>query len=327
VTIPSGLRRCAVFDHLTPGQLAQLARCASPLRFAAGVTVLKQGDASRDAYVVNEGTVRIARDTSYGTFELAVLGEGQLFGETALVDDGTRSVDAIAEQPCELLLLSPLALAAQCEGDQRFELALWWAYWRSLSQKLRGTNERLTRFFSETGLPPRQDGPGPREATGSFRLQIGDKQDLFTEQKLSRMEIHFLASLSRERRLRAGDVLFREGDPGDAMYVVVEGKVRISKQIPGAGEEALAFMERGDWFGEMALIDNEPRSAEAVAHDGGAVVLAIPRDVVAGLLDMRKVSSLRLLRILCRLVAKRLREIDDKLVGWFILAGGGQAPE
>jgi hypothetical protein len=39
---------------------------------------------------------------------------------------------------------------------------------------------------------------------------------------------------------------------------------------------------------------------------------------------MRKVSSLRLLRILCRLVAKRLREIDDKLVGWFILAGGGQ---
>jgi CRP-like cAMP-binding protein len=224
------------------------------VRFPAGVTVLKQGDASRDAYVVNEGAVRIARDTSYGTFELAVLREGQLFGEAALVDEGTRSVDAITEQPCELLLLSPLALAAQCEGDQRFELALWWAYWRSLSQKLRGTNERLTRFFSETGLPPRHAGPGPREATGSFRLQIGDKQDLFTEQKLSRMEIHFLASLSRERRLRVGDVLFREGDPGDAMYVVVEGKVRISKQIPGAGEEALAFMERGDWFGEMALI-------------------------------------------------------------------------
>ena len=104
---------------------------------------------------------------------------------------------------------------------------------------------------------------------------------------------------------------------------VVDGRVRIGKQIPGAGEEALAFMERGDWFGEMALIDNQPRSAEATAHDGGAVVLAVPRDVVAGLLDIKKVSSLRLLRILCGLVAKRLREIDDKLVGWFILAGGG----
>ena len=323
MTIPSGLRRCAVFDHMTPEQLAQVAQCASPVRFPAGVTVLKEGDASRDAYVVQQGAVRITRQTAYGTFELAVLGEGQLFGETSFVDEGARSVDAVTERACELLLLNPISLAAQCAGDRRFELALWWAFWRSLAQKLRGTNERLSRFFSETGVPPPPTDPVPREATGSFRLQIGDKQELFTEQKLSRMEIHFLSSLSRERRLRAGDVLFREGDAGDAMYVVVEGKVRISKQIPGAGEEALAFMERGDWFGEMALIDNAPRSAEAVAHDGGAVVLAVPRDVVSGLLDMRKVSSLRLLRILCRLVAKRLREIDDKLVGWFILAGGG----
>ena len=159
--------------------------------------------------------------------------------ETAFVDEGTRSVDAVTERACELLLLNPLSLAAQCEGDRRFELALWWAFWRSLAQKLRGTNERLSRFFSETGVPPPPTDPVPREATGSFRLRIGDKQELFTEQKLSRMEIHFLSSLSRERRLREGDVLFREGDAGDAMYVVVEGKVRISKQSPGAGEEAL----------------------------------------------------------------------------------------
>jgi hypothetical protein len=45
--------------------------------------------------------------------------------------------------------------------------------------------------------------------------------------------------------------------------------------------------------------------------------------VVEGLLDMKKLSSLRLLKILCALVAKRLREVDDKLVGWHILAAGG----
>ena len=83
MTIPSGLRRCAVFDHMTPEQLAQVAQCASPVRFPAGVTVLKEGDASRDAYVVQQGAVRITRQTAYGTFELAVLGEGQLFGETS----------------------------------------------------------------------------------------------------------------------------------------------------------------------------------------------------------------------------------------------------
>jgi hypothetical protein len=72
----------------------------------------------------------------------------------------------------------------------------------------------------------------------------------------------------------------------------------------------------------MALIDGAPRSAQARAHDGGAVVLAIPGEVVNGILDVRKVSSLALLKILCALVTKRLRELDDKIVGWYILSGG-----
>jgi CRP-like cAMP-binding protein len=314
----------ALFDHFAPDQLERLAQCTSLVRFPGGATVIKEGDTSQDAYIVHKGRVRIKRDTSYGSFELAKLGEGELFGETSFVDQAPRSMDAVTEQASELFLLSLVGLSSTADQDPRFATALWWTFWRALSTKLRATNERLTRFF-ESGVTLATEVPPPREPTGSFRLQLDQKQDLFTEQKLSRMEIHFLASLSKERQLKSGEVLFREGDPGDAMYVVLDGRVRISKQIPGAGEEALAFMDRGDWFGEMALIDNQPRSAEATAHDGGAVVLAVPRDVVSGLLDIRKVSSVRLLRILCALLAKRLREIDDKLVGWYILSGGGAA--
>ena len=151
---------------------------------------------------------------------------------------------------------------------------------------------------------------------------MAEKRSVFEEHKLSNLEINFLSSLSQERSFDAGAVLFREGDPGDAMYVVLDGKVRISKMIPGVGEEALMILERGDFFGEMALIDNLPRSADARAHERGAVVLRIPRDVLEQLLDIRKVSSIRLLRLLCELVAARLRELDDKLVGWHILSGG-----
>ena len=81
-------------------------------------------------------------------------------------------------------------------------------------------------------------------------------------------------------------------------------------------------MGRGAFFGEMALIDQKPRSADARAHDDGAVVLAIPSAVLKNILDPRKVSSIRLLKLLCDLVAKRLREIDDKLASWFIFSGG-----
>jgi hypothetical protein len=201
-------------------------------------------------------------------------------------------------------------------------MAVYWTMWRSLSIKLRRTNDKLTRFFSHGGHAAVQESAGARVPTGEFRIDLQAKKNLFSEQKLSSLEINFLTSLSREKKLAPGEVLFREGDPGDAMYVVLEGRIRISKMIPGAGEEALSILERGDYFGEMALIDHQPRSALAKAHEGGAVVLAIPQNVLEGLLDIRKVSSLGLLRILCSLVAKRLREIDDKLVGWYILAGG-----
>jgi CRP/FNR family cyclic AMP-dependent transcriptional regulator len=151
--VPDRLAALPLLDHFPPEQLARLAQATSLIRFPGGVTVVKEGDASFDAYIVHRGRVLIQRDTSYGSFELAHLGEGDLFGETSFVDQGPRSVDAVTEQATELFLLNPVALGALAEQDPRFAMALWWTFWRSLSQKLRSTNERLTKFFSEAGKP------------------------------------------------------------------------------------------------------------------------------------------------------------------------------
>ena len=215
-----------------------------------------------------------------------------------------------------------MALSTLMERDPRFKLALYWAFWKSLSAKLRQTNANLTQFFSETGKPPDAVPASGDERTAEFRVDLASKRKLFQEQKLSSMEINFLSSLSKERKYGPHQVIFREGEMGNEMYVVLEGRVMISKFIPGAGEEALAFLERGGYFGEMALIDNAARSADAKAHEGGAVVLVISREVLEGILDINKLSSIRLLTILCNLVASRLRELDEKIIGWFIIAGG-----
>ena len=311
-----------LFSHFSDAQLEKLAAGIARVRYPAAVTVVKEGDPTQDAYIVEKGRVRIQRETPYGKFSLAQLGEGDLFGEASFVDAVARSGDAFGETPTELLVLNPVAVAAVTDKDPRLALALFWTFWKSLSSKLRRTNDNLGRFFGQGGSAPNRPSQAKEPPPGEFHVDLSTKRHLFQEQKLSPMEINFLTSLSRERKLAAGEVLFREGDPGDAMYVVLSGRVMISKFIAGAGEEALAFLDRGDYFGEMALIDNQPRSADAKAHDGGAVVLRIPRDVVEGLLDPNKVSSLRLLRLLASLVSKRLRELDDKIVGWYILAGG-----
>lgn len=313
------------FSHLSAAQLEALAGCAHDRPLSAGDVVYRQGEEGQEIYAVESGRIRLERDTRFGPFVVDRPGLGNLFGETGLLDGQRRSFEATADLPARLLVLDPAAVRPLLERDPAFALAFYWALWKTVAGKLRRTNRQLTRFFSETGKPPSADGPPAREDTGQFRIDMASKRSLFQEQKLSSLEINFLSSLSQEKKLGSGEVIFREGQPGDRMYVVLDGRVRISKQIPGSGEEALAFLERGDYFGEMALIDDEPRSADARAHEGGAVVLAISRDVLKGILSIEKVSSIRLLKIFCGLAAKRLREVEEKIVGWYLLSGG-QAP-
>lgn len=316
------LRRWEAFSHFSDEQLAQLAGCAVRNRFSKGSFIVREGEETQDAYLIESGGVRIQRKTPYGHFSLAALEAGTLFGETSFVDGVPRSGDAVTTGDTDLITLDHAALTALMEGDQRFKLALYWAFWKSLSSKLRQTNANLTQFFSGGGKPAILPMAAKGEPPAEVHVDLASKRKLFQEQKLSSLEINFLTTLSKERQYGPSQVIFREGELGNEMFVVLEGRVMISKYIPGAGEEALAFLERGDYFGEMALIDHESRSADAKAHEGGAVVLAISREVLEGILDIHKISSIRLLTILSNLVASRLRELDDKIIGWFIIAGG-----
>ena len=322
MSVQNLLRQWDLFSHFTPEQLVQLAERAEHVRHPAEAVLLREGESTLEVYFLQSGSVRIQRKTPYGKFALASLGPGVLFGEASFIDHGPRTGDAVTAADTELLAFDAAALQALLEQDQRFQLALYWAFWKSLSRKLRQTNENLTQFFSEKRQPVAEEPITHFQPGGDIRVDLAAKRKLFAEQKLSNLEINFLTTLSREKQFPSHQVIFREGETAHEMYVVLEGRVMISKFIPGAGEEALAFIERGGYFGEMALIDHAPRSADAKAYEEGAVVLAIPREVLEGILDINKISSLRLLTILCNLVASRLRELDEKIIGWFVIAGG-----
>ena len=113
-------------------------------------------------------------------------------------------------------------------------------------------------------------------------------------------------------------VLFKEGDPGEALYIVVDGSVRIGKVIPGAKEEAMAFMERGACVGEMALIDGFPRSATAIAHQE-CRVLFVEKQAFLNLLHEDPVIARKILWALCRTLSLRLRETTDRIVALFAI--------
>jgi CRP/FNR family transcriptional regulator, cyclic AMP receptor protein len=84
-----------------------------------------------------------------------------------------------------------------------------------------------------------------------------------------------LAGLARQvtrRPHRRGDLIFSTGEPGDGLYIVQEGQVAITRQNPQGDELILGVMEPGEYFGELALFDDEPRSASASSATDGSLL-------------------------------------------------------
>jgi CRP-like cAMP-binding protein len=85
-----------------------------------------------------------------------------------------------------------------------------------------------------------------------------------------------IALTLRTRRFRRGEVLFHEGDPGDALFIVASGAVKVVVPSDEGDEAILATLRRGDFLGELALLDGAPRSASAIALEP-TETLALPR--------------------------------------------------
>ena len=105
-------------------------------------------------------------------------------------------------------------------------------------------------------------------------------------------------------------VIFAEGDPGDAMYLIMDGAVRISKFQSG-GEEALAILKANDFFGEMTLFDFEPRSAHVIAHEKCSL-FEIPNKALLSVFHNNKEIGFKFLWSFCKTLTKRLRSTNEK---------------
>ncbi|MEO0236953.1 MAG: Crp/Fnr family transcriptional regulator [candidate division WOR-3 bacterium] len=109
-----------------------------------------------------------------------------------------------------------------------------------------------------------------------------------------------------ERLLKDGEVLFREGEIGDEMYLIKSGKIKIVQKI-GDEMKVLAVLSEGDFFGEMALIDGSPRSATAIA-EGDTELITF--DKVA---FRKKIGEEPLIEYIITELSKRLRRADEQI--------------
>ena len=125
-----------------------------------------------------------------------------------------------------------------------------------------------------------------------------------------------IRKISKEVYYQEGQKIFEEGVEGDAFYIMINGKVKIVKKNPQGKEETLAVVKEGEFFGEIALLDEGVRSAGAVASEN-ASLFVVTRADFKKLLDNNDVLSQKLLWVFVRTLSHRLREVDKVMADMF----------
>jgi CRP-like cAMP-binding protein len=302
---PSGLNRV----------LSEIADFARPRGVRKGETIYLALDPSPDFFLVVEGRLRIERITMNGRQALGSAGAGDFAGAAEALLVIPRLGQAVADDDVRLFAIPAAEIFGGAPSPELGDYVL-----RRLASYLRSLNDEFGKFFGSTLSRSPIDEPA---AAAPATVGAGERSEALAGIGLASADAEILASFCREEAYPRGAVIFREGDVGNALSVVARGRVRISRRIAGAGEEAFAILEPGAIFGEMAAFEPDApvRSADAIAHTECAL-LTLDRSVIGRLRENAPEKAAALSAVLCRLAARRIAETSEKLVRWRMMAGG-----
>ena len=203
----------------------------------AGDTLFRQGDVGNSMYIVREGRLEARVRQANGTeMKVGEIAAGDPVGEIQLLTGGRRTATVLAIADTVLL---------EFPSDRITEISLKFPNsYQQLKQKIL---QRLRRNQLMQLMP--------------------NLMDDFDEYQLQDLEAQL-----EWLRVKKGDLLIRQGDPGDAMYIVVSGRLRVVHENPDGSQEPLLEIARGETVGEMSFFTNDIRSASVYAMRDSVLV-------------------------------------------------------
>lgn len=151
------------------------------------------------------------------------------------------------------------------------------------------------------------------EKNGKFQIKhniILKQVPIFSE--LKKNELREFERIIHKRHYKKDEVIFYEGEPGLGMYIIESGSIKIFKDYDNKAKEELATLNVGDFCGEMALLDESPRSATAVA-DEASTLIGIFRPDMFSLIEKKSKLGNKILLNLAQMIAERLRLNNTEL--------------
>src|SRR5438477_4356070 len=138
-------------------------------------------------------------------------------------------------------------------------------------------------------------------------IELLQSMDIFAE--LTDDELSKIARLLKEHKVRENETVFTQGDPGDSLYIVLQGRIRIATSDNYGRERVLAFYGPGEFFGDMAVLTGAPRSATATASTD-VRLLHLRKDDF----DMLVATSVGIMRGMLRVMVERQTTMNTRLM-------------
>ncbi|MBQ3902797.1 MAG: cyclic nucleotide-binding domain-containing protein [Lachnospiraceae bacterium] len=266
--------------------------------------LFKKGDASDLMYRVVKGSVRIVN--GYGTEneqEIVVLKDGSFIGEMGIIENAPRSTDAVAMAGTTVASIGFSDFEGFVKDDTDAAIFLM----QTLSERLRDTDKKYLDAVKLLNEYYDEDEMEDSELNIEFKqIKLRYGRSLRARGLFSRVENTEIPHHS----VNAGGIIFSEGDPGTIMYLILEGEVDFYLGYSGKQKLLIGSAKKGDIFGEMAVLDNEARSATAVASSDVELQPVTVDDLPAFLKENPKVAMILLKNLSGRIREKTSDYID-----------------
>jgi CRP-like cAMP-binding protein len=297
---------------------AQLLAVAREVSFIKGAELVRQGEPSRGAFLIRAGTAeaRVALPGG-GTLSVARFGDGDMFGEMALIERGVCSATVVAHSNVEAWFVGRDDFRALVASRELAALETQRAIARTLADKLRLLNERFKEYPAVEDRPASGPAPGgdplagvPRSRHASFDWRAFLPMLPFFE-SFDEDETDELASLGKVLELARGAWVFAAGRPAQACYLVVRGALELFTRNDEK-ERRVAIAGPGELVGFMAVINNASRANNARVREA-CCLLELPSAAFLNIYNGSSSATVNLHHAIHRSLMRSLARTNTQL--------------
>ena len=299
------------------------------VQYKAGSYVIIEGKREANKfYIIIQGKVRTQKSTPVaGEESTCTLGPGDFFGVESAMSNHSRIETVICITDCNLIEVPSDQFGVLIQKNAPVAMKII----RSFSMKLRSFDNTIARISFRNAV---EEDPSHLFDLGEFwfkgqrfnhaayafqrYLQWCPKGDKISQAKMRLQAMNKplkappVADASINRQYQTDDMIFCENEPGYELYIIQGGRIKITKMLDGQ-EVMLAVLQPGDIFGEMAILDNKPRSATAMVAEP-ASLLAINKANFEGMVKAQPQLATKLITLLSERIWTAFRQLANLMI-------------